>query len=117
MNITSRLALALVLVGAGGAAWAEDSAVPMRSMTTKEDWTMIHHEKGIVTAVDVESGRLRVKNEQGDMKRFFAKKAKVDSVQGKTISLADLAIGDKVSVTSRGRNATEVIRLHRAKRR
>ena len=116
MNISTSLALALIM-GNGGA--AAQGVVPgpmpeapkLAALETK-------HETGTVMAVDAATGKLRVKDHQGKISRFSAKKAKVHAIEGKIISLADISIGDKVSVSYRisvkGRDAIEILRQRRA---
>jgi Cu/Ag efflux protein CusF len=114
MNISSALALTLIL--AGGAASARDfvaSKAPARASESTDS----RHATGLVMAVDAASGRLTVKDENGKTSRFFAKKAKVLMVEGKTISLADLSVGDHISLMYKGMSATEIIRLHKAAKR
>ncbi|MBI3289468.1 MAG: hypothetical protein HYZ74_08125 [Elusimicrobia bacterium] len=113
MNIPASLALTAVLVAGG--AWAQNYA-PLDPPAQTPDLAEVKHEMGIVMAVDAKSGRLAVKSEDGKTKRFFAKRAKV-TAEGKTVSLADLSIGDRVSLSHKVRGVTEIVRLHQALKR
>lgn len=110
--IISSLVLAALL--SGGMVRAQDPVdplAPLRPGASRRD------EAGYVTAIDAASGRLTVKDERGRTRRFFAKKAKVSTAEGKTISLADLVIGDQVSLRSDGGAVTDVVRVHKALKR
>lgn len=118
MNIFASVALALIL--GSGAAWARE-AIPAVDSTQQRTQSATYHETGLVMAVDAVSGRLGVKDTAGKVSRFSAKKAKVLAAEGKTISLADISIGDEVSVrysmSITGKKAVEVFRLHRTVKR
>lgn len=121
MNISKSLALALVL--GTGTALAQEP-IPLQETTPVQEQKRlrdIHHEKGTVMAVDAATGKLRVKDADGKIRRFSAKKAKVDTVEGKTVSLADISVGDEVSISYeisfRGKEAIEILRQHKALKR
>lgn len=122
MNTSASWALTLALVLAAGAARAQGAVPPLQDYPrTPQARDSQRHEKGVVMAVDAASGKLKVKDGAGKIRRFSADKAKVDTVEGKTISLADLAVGDEVSISYdisiMGREATEVLRLDKSLRR
>lgn len=112
MNIPAAVALALLL--GSGAAWArEQKRLPHPGAS--------RHREGIVLSVDAAAGRLSLKDEDGRVRRFRAGKARVEAVEGKVLSLADLAVGDSIAVsynrTIRGKDVIEVLRLKPAARR
>lgn len=118
MNISVLAALALILCG--GMARAKEPAPALEtSRRIRQDAS--HREMGTVVAVNAASGKLSVKDKSGKMRSFAAMRAKVQSVGGKTISLADISIGDEVSVaynlTLKGKDAVEIFRLRRAVKR
>lgn len=119
MNISTSLALALIL-GAGAASAQGVVPGPMPE-TSKTAALEMKHEAGTVMAVDAATGKLRIKDAQGKIRRFYAKKAKIQAVEGKILSLADISIGDTVSVSYklsvRGKEAVEVLRQRRALKR
>jgi len=125
MNVPTSLALALML---GGAAMAQGVAPPPdRAEGRSQDRPEIPAQEtvrratGIVVTVDAASGKLQLKDDAGKVRRYHAKTAKVLAAQGKVLSLADLAIGDTVSLTYgmtvRGRDVTEIQRVHKALKR
>lgn len=136
MNISKSLALALVL--GTGTALAQEPAPPETTPLAQERMPLqetarpaqdlpekrlrdVHHEKGTVMAVDAATGKLRVKDADGKIRRFFAKKAKINTVEGKAISLADISVGDEVSISYeisvKGKQAIEILRQHKALKR
>jgi len=126
MNIPTSLALALMLGGA--AAGAQGIAPPQdRAQGQTQDQMQMPAQEtarratGIVVTVNAASGRLQLKDDAGKISRYLAKKAKVYAAEGKVLSLADLSIGDEISVTYdisiRGRNVTEIHRVHKALKR
>ncbi len=119
MNTSTSWALTLALVLAGGAVRGQGAALPLQDYPQRN--VSDRQEKGVVMAVDAAAGKLKVKDSTGKIRRFSAAKAKVDTVEGKTISLADLAVGDEVAVSYnlsfKGRDATEVLRLKKTLRR
>lgn len=118
MNTSTSWALTLALVLAAGAARAQGAALPLQDYPqTPQTRSADRHETGVVMAVDAVAGKLKIKDAQGKVRRFSAGKAKVLAAEGKTISLADIAVGDEVSVSYdvslKGRDATEVLRMRR----
>lgn len=120
MNIPTIAALTLALWS--GAAWARDAA-PARTQGQRRQAQVPHpgatrHEDGIVMAVDAARGRLTLKTANGKVHRFAVARAKIDAVEGKTLSLADIAVGDEIAVsynrTVRGKDVIAVLRLRRA---
>ncbi|MBI2384785.1 MAG: FecR domain-containing protein [Elusimicrobia bacterium] len=115
MIIPAALALSIVL--AGGAAWAQ-TARPSQQKTQVKLASASWYDSGTVVAVDASRGRLRVKCVDGKVRAFAAKRARIDSIEGKTIALADLSIGDEVSLayeySVKGKEAIDVLRLRRA---
>jgi hypothetical protein len=115
MNILTAAALALIL--GSGSAWARE-AIPAPDSAQKKSQSVTYHEAGIVMSVDAVTGKLSVKDYAGKVRKFSAKKAKINAAEGRTISLADIAIGDEVSISYKmslkGKDALEVFRLHRA---
>lgn len=71
--------------------------------------------------VDAAKGKLQVKCFDGKVRAFSAKRSRIGSVEGKAIALADLSIGDEVSLafnySIRGRDAIDVLRLRRAEKK
>jgi len=120
MNIPSALALALSLVLGGGAAWAQ-TARPAQKRSQVRLASASWYHSGTVAAVDAAKGTLRVKCVDGKVRTFSAKRARIDSIEGKTIALADLGVGDEVSLafdySIRGKEAIDVLRLRRAVKR
>lgn len=122
MNIPALFALALAL--GGGAALAQEATTPLPMPVQEPSRNQLldtYHEKGTVMAVDAVTGKLRVKDERGKIRRFFAKRAKVSTVEGKIIALADISVGDEVSISykisPKGKDATEILRHHKAAKR
>lgn len=118
---TSTWALTLALVLAGVSARAQGAALPLQDYPTDQRTrSSERHENGVVMAVDAKTGKLKIKDAQGKVRRFSAGKAKVTAAEGKTISLADVAVGDQVSVSYdvslKGRDATEVLRMRKIKK-
>lgn len=111
MNIPALLALAVVL--GGSSAWARE-ALPLQETTEKKSWGTTRQENGIVVAVDAFTGKMKVRDLNGKVTAIAAKQAKVVAPEGKTLSLADISIGDEVSVSLEGRKAIEIMRLHKA---
>lgn len=107
------LALALALVVGGGVTWARED-LPYQETTKTKFWGATYQEYGLVMGVDAVTGKLSVKDKIGKVRKFSAMKAKVTSVEGKVLSLADISIGDEVSISYKGRSAIEVFRLHQA---
>lgn len=116
MNIPTSLTLALMLGGAAAA--AQGAPLHKRTQPPQVTQETARHATGIVMTVDAVSGKLRLKDTAGKVSRYHAKQAKVDAAEGKVISLADISIGDEVTiaydVTLKGRTATAIHRLHRA---
>ncbi|MCR4295632.1 MAG: hypothetical protein NUW21_08870 [Elusimicrobia bacterium] len=119
MNTSTSWALTLALALAGGAARAQGAAPPLRDYSQRH--VTDRHDKGVVMAVDAAAGKLKIRDSQGKIRRFTAGKAKINAAEGKTISLADIAVGDEISVSYdlsfKGRDATEVFRLRKALKR
>lgn len=117
MNISAALALASALALGGGAAWAQ-AARPARRTSQARLAAASWYDSGVVMAVDAAGGRLRIKGVDGKVRAFSAKRARIDSIEGKTIALADLSVGDEVSLaydyTIKGRDVIDVLRLRRA---
>lgn len=121
MNTSTSWALTLALVLAGSSARAQGAALPLQDYPTgQRARSSEKHENGVVMAVDAKAGKLKIKDEQGKVRRFSAEKAKVLAAEGRIISLADLAVGDQVSVTYdvslKGRDATEVLRTRKIRK-
>lgn len=118
MNIPAAMALALLL--GSGAAWAREAPAPQKSVGQKfvPHPGASRHDDGIVMAVDAAKGRLSLKDELGRVRKFSVRRARIDSVEGKVISLADIVVGDQVAVSYnysiRGKDVIEVLRLRRA---
>lgn len=114
---SSALTLALVLAGGAARAQPEDLSLQDHAQTRYSQ----RHETGVVMAVDAAAGMLKIKDSDGRVRRFSAGKAKVQAAEGKTISLADIAVGDQVSVSYdaslAGRDAIEVLRMRRIMKR
>lgn len=122
MNIPTSLALALIL--GGSAAMAQGVAPPQdraRGRTQDRVQETVRRATGIVITVDAATGKLHLKDNAGKITRYHAKKAKVQVSEGKVISLADLSIGDEVTLSYnmsvKGRDVTEIHRLHKAVKR
>lgn len=119
MSSYTPLALTLAALLAGGVAHAqpEDLSLQDHAQTRYSQ----RHETGIVMAVDAAAGLLKIKDGRGKVRRFSADRAKVQAAEGKTLSLADIAVGDQVSVSYdaslAGREAIEVLRLRRIMKR
>lgn len=125
MNIPTSLALALMLGGAAAAAQGV-APPPERETGRSQDRAYVqstdemHRATGIVITVDAATGKLKLKDDAGKITRYDAKKAKVEAAQGRVLSLADLSIGDTVTVSYRGvagKNVTMIQRLHKAVKR
>lgn len=120
MTIPSALALALSVVLGSGAAWAQ-TARPAQKRSQMRLASASWYDSGTVMAVDAAKGRLRVRCFDGKVRNFSVKKARIDAVEGKTIALADLGVGDEVSLafnySLKGKEAIDVLRLRRAVKR
>ena len=114
MKILTSLAMALLL--GGGAAWARESML-MPDRTPKRHVSATRSVKGIVVAADAALGTLTVKDRTGKVMVFTAMNAKIETAEGKSISLADISFGDEVSVSHRDMNADSVLRLNRGSKR
>ncbi|MDP3544367.1 MAG: hypothetical protein Q8T11_18035 [Elusimicrobiota bacterium] len=116
MNTSTSWALMFALSLAAGSARAQGAALPLRDypQTRVSD----RQERGVVIAVDAAAGRLKIKDGEGKVRWFTASRAKVEAAQGKILSLADLSVGDEISVSYdvslKGRDATQVLRLRKA---
>lgn len=117
MNISAALALASALALGGGAAWAQAARPAQRASPARlaaASW----YDSGVVMAVDAARGRLKIRGIDGTVRAFSVKRARIDSVEGKTIALADLSVGDEISLaydyTFRGKDVIDVLRLRRA---
>lgn len=126
MNIPTALALVLMLGGAAAAQSAvpppPDRALePQRDLTDDSAQDDIRRATGIVVTVDAVAGKLHLKDDAGTIRRYHAKSAKVLAAEGRTLGLADLSIGDTVTLTYgmtiRGRDAAEIQRVHKALKR
>lgn len=118
MTILTVLALSFVL--GSGAPWAQ-AAQPVQKKTQARLASASWYHSGAVVGVDAAKGKLRVKCFDGKVRTFSAKRTRIGSVEGKTIALADLNIGDEVSLafnySIRGRDAIDVLRLRRAEKK
>lgn len=121
MNIPTVLILALMLGGAGAARGAAPPPDWALGGPKANDPDKVRRASGIVVTVDAVSGKLHLKDDAGTVTRFHAKTAKVLAEQGKVLGLADLSIGDTVTLTYdmtvRGRDAAEIQRVHKALKR
>lgn len=117
MNISAALALASALALGGGAAWAQ-AARPAQRTSQARLAAASRYDSGVVMAVDAARGRLKIRGIDGTVRAFSVKRARIDSVEGRTIALADLSVGDEISLaydyTFRGKDVIDVLRLRRA---
>lgn len=113
MKIITLLALAMALGGGVGRA---EEAMASQKPAHKMYLGITRHEKGTVVAVDAAADTITVKNKKGKVWEFSVKTAKIDSAEGKTITLADIVIGDEVSIAHKGKKAIEVLRMQKAEK-